>query len=151
MRARVCVCARACVFCLFVCLFVCLMRVCVCGYACAGVCACGVCVWRVRVACVCVFNVCLCLVFTRVLELDQRSSMTKIFHSSTTAIPLLGGATYTGTILSNAQLLPLSEQHCPMAPPSSGMAVVQEWNILVILNLWLDYVTGGNSWRLHVV
>ena len=39
----------------------------------------------------------------------QRSSMTKIFHSSTTAIPLLGGATYTGTILFNAQLLPLSE------------------------------------------
>ena len=25
-----------------------------------------------------------------------------------------------------------------MAPPSSGMAVVEEWNILVILDLWLD-------------
>ena len=62
-------------------------------------------------------------------KLKQRSSMTKIFHSSTTAIPLLGGATYTGTILFNAQLIPLSEYHCPMAPPSSGMAVVQEWNI----------------------
>ena len=66
---------------------------------------------------------------------NQRSSMTKIFHSSTTAIPLLGGATYTGTILFNAQLIPLSEYHCPTAPPSSGMAVVHEWNILVILNL----------------
>ena len=61
-----------------------------------------------------------------IFVLKQRSSMTKIFHFSTTAIPLLGGTTYTGTFLFNAQLLQLSEQHCPMAPPSSGMAVVQE-------------------------
>ena len=38
--------------------------------------------------------------YIEVSRYHQRSSMTKIFHSSTTAIPPLGGATfYTGAML----------------------------------------------------
>ena len=37
-----------------------------------------------------------------------------------------------------------------MAPPSSGMAVVEEWNILVILDLWYYYERTRLNQQHHV-
>ena len=36
-----------------------------------------------------------------------------------------------------------------MAPPSSGMAVVEEWNILVILDLCYDHVAAHTGVKRH--
>ena len=61
---------------------------------------------------------------TRRSHFNQRSSMTKIFHSSTTAIPPLGGATfYTGTMLFNGS----------------------SWQVIYLISLAQIYVSKGGK------